>query len=373
MKASFVLIATLLGALAESVRADTFGSGINTFDIEFVTIGNSGNATDDVSANPDFAGSVPYIYRIGKFEVSRGMVTKANSAGGLEITLADMAPFGGNSVHRPATGVSWNEAARFVNWLNTSQGFLPAYKFTTLPGDDGYDANQNISLWVAGDAGFSSANPFRNTLAHYFLPSVDEWYKAAYFDPTSGVYHNYPTGSDSAPTSVVSGTAAGTAVYEGQPGPADITLAGGLSPYGTMGQGGNVYEWEETEFDLVNDSSSSIRGFRGGVWSNSSLVLSSSFRLSATISESSQIIGFRVAAIPDLPGDFNHDGFVNAADYVVWSKTGINGPTGHDTWRTHFGEPGGSGSGTSAIATIPEPATSLLLILAVAGLSTRRR
>ena len=50
----------------------------------------------------------------------------------------------------------------------------------------------------------------------------------------------------------------------------DITLAGGLSPYGTMGQGGNVYEWEETDFDLVNDSSSSARGVRGGGWGNSS-------------------------------------------------------------------------------------------------------
>jgi len=79
----------------------------------------------------------------------------------------------------------------------------------------------------------------------YFLPSVDEWYKAAYYDPTGGAYYDYPTGSNTAPTPVASGTAAGTAVYSGQVGPANITLAGGLSPYGTMGQGGNVYEWDE--------------------------------------------------------------------------------------------------------------------------------
>ena len=85
-------------------------------------------------------------------------------------------------------------------------------------------------------------------MARYFLPSVDEWYKAAYYDPTSGVYYDYPTGSDTAPTAVASGTAAGTAVYNQllAQGPADITLAGGLSPYGTMGQGGNVSELEET-------------------------------------------------------------------------------------------------------------------------------
>ena len=182
-------------------------------------------------------------YNMGKYEVSRDMVTKANSAGGLGITLADMTPFGGNGANRPATGVSWNEAARFVNWLNTSQGFstrpinsrLSRAKLATT-------RITNIELWVSGDAGYNPNNLFRNSLAQYFLPSVDEWYKAAYYDPTSGVYYDYPTGSDSAPTAVASGTAAGTAVY-GQAvatGPADITLAGGLSPYGTMGQGGNV-------------------------------------------------------------------------------------------------------------------------------------
>ena len=118
---SAVLLAALVSSsFSDRAWSDTFGSGANTFDIEFVSIGNPGNAADDVSANPDFAGSVPYSYRIGKFEVSRDMVTKASSAGGLGITLFDMTSFGGNGVNRPATGVSWNEAARFVNWLNTS-------------------------------------------------------------------------------------------------------------------------------------------------------------------------------------------------------------------------------------------------------------
>ena len=89
----------------------------------------------------------------------------------------------------------------------------------------------------SGRRRLNAANPFRNSQAQYFLPNVDEWYKAAYYDPTSGVYFDYPTGSDSAPTAVASGTAAGTAVYDAQVGPADITLAGGLSPYGTMARG----------------------------------------------------------------------------------------------------------------------------------------
>ena len=64
----------------------TPSAAANSFDIEFVTIGNPGNAADDVSANPDFAGSVPYTYRIGKFEISEQMIDKANALGGLGIT-----------------------------------------------------------------------------------------------------------------------------------------------------------------------------------------------------------------------------------------------------------------------------------------------
>ena len=187
-----------------------------------------------------------------------------------------------------------------MNWLNTSTGSTPAYKFAIQPGEVGYSANANIELWTISDAGYNPNNLYRNSLARYFLPSVDEWYKAAYYDPTSGVYYDYPTGSDSAPTAVASGTAAGTAVY-GQAfgtGPADITLAGGLSPYGTMGQGGNVFEWEETDFDLVNDSSSSARGVRGGSWSQQlhQLVVVEP-DVSDVPTDEGDFIGFRVASI----------------------------------------------------------------------------
>ncbi len=101
------------------------------------------------------------------------MVTKANSAGGLGITLAGMA--GGNGVNRPANGVSWNEPAWFVSWLNASQGFQLAYKFTTQPGDGTDVANQDISPSVPGDIGFNAANPFRNSQVQYFLASADKW------------------------------------------------------------------------------------------------------------------------------------------------------------------------------------------------------
>jgi sulfatase modifying factor 1 len=298
-----ICLVLLLGLCNVTVHAgaDTFGSGANQFTIDFVTIGNPGNPAD--TGNPNPAGSVAYVYNMGKYEVSRDMITKANSAGGLQITLADMSfVTSGPRPDMPATGVSWNEAARFVNWLNTIQGYQAAYKFSTQPGDGDYDANANIDLWQAGDPGFDAANPFRNTLAHYFLPSVDEWYKAAYYDPSSGIYFVYPTGSDTEPSPVAGGTAAGTAVYvqSFEQGPADITQAGGLSPYGTMGQGGNVFELEETEFDLINDDGSSVRHVRGGYWESlySGVLASGAGNGSDPLFED-DVSGFRVASVPE--------------------------------------------------------------------------
>jgi hypothetical protein len=300
MKAFSVVVPLFLIALTSPASGDTFGSGANTFNIDFVTIGNPGNAAD-TSGSPSPAGSVAYTYNIGKFDVSRGMITKANTVASLGITLADMSSFGGNVVNHPATGVSWNEAARFINWLNTSTGSPPAYKFALQPGDAGYNSVADIQLWTPSDAGYNPINPYRNSLARYFLPSVDEWYKAAYYDPTSSVYYNYATGSNSAPTPVASGTAAESAVYDQatNTGPADITLAGGLSRYGTMGQGGNVYQWQETDDDLVNDSSSSARAARGGCWNRPAAALTSSNRINGLPSDKFGTIGFRVASIPE--------------------------------------------------------------------------
>jgi hypothetical protein len=283
-----------LAALAVSAQAQTitqtFGSGANQFQMDFVTIGNPGNAAD-TSGSPNPAGSVSYIYNIGKYEVSRDMITKANAAGSLGITLRDMSSYGGNGINRPATGISWNEAARFVNWLNTSQGYQAAYNFTTT------NANDNITLWGAGLS--SGSNQYRHKDAYYFLPSMDEWYKAAYGSP-SGTWYDYATGSNSAPQAVASG--ASGAVY-GQPtsqGPADITNAGGLSPYGTMAQGGNVWEWMESASDGSNNSASENRELHGGSYSSpsDSLVASDRHFVDAPTSQYSNS-GFRVASVPE--------------------------------------------------------------------------
>jgi formylglycine-generating enzyme len=299
-------ILVVLSSRACASQINTFGTGPNQFQMTFVTIGNPNNPAD-VTGQPSSIGSVPYTFNMGKYEVSREMITKANAQGGLNITLADFSIIGSEVADRPATGVSWNEAARFVNWLNTSQGYEPAYKFAVQPGEPDYNANAGNLLWTESDPGFNASNQFRNSLAHYHLPSNSEWYKAAYYDPNAnagtGGYWTYPTGTNAVPTAVPGGTATGTAVY-GQPlnnGPADITQAGGLSPYGTMGQGGNAFEFDETEFDLVNDNSSVRRGAWGGAWQQlSANPMRSTQRsfLTSAFGESFGI-GFRVAAVPE--------------------------------------------------------------------------
>ena len=99
---------------------------------------------------------------------------------------------------------------------------------------------------------------------------------------------------------VASGTDPNTAIYN-QAGPANIMFAGGPSPFGTVGQAGNVWEWDETAVDLVNDEVGEARGFRGDSWSTNSggdnTSLSSSFRHFINLpSHSIGDTGFRIAS-----------------------------------------------------------------------------
>jgi formylglycine-generating enzyme required for sulfatase activity len=267
----------------------TFGSGANQFQMEFVTIGNAGNAADTagVPLNP---GAVDREYGLGKFEVSEDMITKFNASQSLQITKDT------RGTAKPATSVSWNEAARFVNWLNTSTGGFAAYNFTTS------GVNDNIAVWTAADAlDYDIANPYRSKRATYVLPNSNEWYKAAYYNPTNSTYYEFPNGSNTVPTAVASGTDAGSAVYGGGSvtGPADVDQAGGPSPYGVMGLGGNVYEWEESSFDGIY-SSGSQRVVRGGSWDSplSANDLASGKRYAFAPSVESNNFGFRVASLP---------------------------------------------------------------------------
>jgi formylglycine-generating enzyme required for sulfatase activity len=291
---STVVLWLLCCALHGSCRADWFGSGENAFEIPFVTIGEPGNPADfpqppPLSA-PNPTGVVNYEYRIGKYEVPEEAVRKANAASALAgvplgITLDSRGP------QKPATSLSWFEAARFVNWLNTDKGAPAAYKFDTAG---------NFQLWTSADPGFNPSNPFRNQLAQYFLPSADEWYKAAFYDPQFDLYWDYPNGSNDPPTPVAIGTEPGTAVYN-QAGPADVQFAGGASPLGVVGMAGNVNEWEETAQGLVNSSPTNRRGLRNGAWifTTTPLEFAAAFRNSTFVDAQSSTLGLRIASVPE--------------------------------------------------------------------------
>jgi autotransporter-associated beta strand protein len=69
-------------------------------------------------------------------------------------------------------------------------------------------------------------------------------------------------------------------------------------------------------------------------------------------------------------GDYNDDGQVDAADYVMWRKRFGAGfpPTAYVTWRSNFGEAEGSGSNGA----VPEPAVMLIIVVAATALASRR-
>jgi hypothetical protein len=296
MRYVFATCCLLAGSAQCQAGVVSFGSGANQFNMEFVTIGNPGNAADTRSTSRPISatlGSVGYTYGIGKFEVSEDMITKYNAnfgtANGLVITKDT------RDSNKPATSVSWNEAARFVNWLNTSTGGFAAYKYTTN------GVNDDIALWTASDTlDYDASNPYRSKRATYVLPSYNEWYKAAYHSP-SGTYYDFANGSDTRPTAVTGGLSGAVYTQSGEAsptGPADIDQAGGLSPYGVMGLGGNVFEWEESSFNLSNNSGSSSRGIRGGDWlSVIPNVLSLSIRGNIGSSIENDKFGFRVASL----------------------------------------------------------------------------
>ena len=299
--ASLAYMYLAVGITANS-HADLFGSGTEIFEIEFANVGHQDNPSDDILFGlSEFTGSVPYTYRISKYEISETMVNIANAESSIAGDPLNIShDKRGNN--KPATSITWPEAALFVNWLNTSTDSEPAYKF---------DVDGNFQLWEPADAGYDPDNLFRNRLSKYYLPSIDEWHKAAYYDPVDQRYNLYPTGSDTLPISVASGTQPDTAVWQEchSCGPADIEIAGGLSSYGTSAQGGNVFEWQEGPHGNVSESFLSSgqgrrawvlsnRVIRGGYWEDATDDRLCSFCYwSASAMTESNAIGFRVASI----------------------------------------------------------------------------
>jgi hypothetical protein len=127
----------------------------------------------------------------------------------------------------------------------------------------------------------------------------------------------------------------------------DVSLTNGFMPSG--GQ----------QFTILTASSIVNNGF----------VLAGSAASSFTLLVNSTSVILQAISV-GLPGDYNNDGTVDAADYVVWRKTDGT-PQAYDTWRAHFGET--SGSGSIMNGEVPEPTTLVLLMWMAARCWARRQ
>jgi formylglycine-generating enzyme required for sulfatase activity len=278
--------------------------------IEWVPIGNAGNPGD--TSGRCFAascGSVSYPYFISKYEVTNAQyaeflnVKAASDPLGLYTEPMGSSIFGGitrsgNSgsyaysvksgfADKPVVFVWFYSSLRFANWLHNGQG----------SGDTETGAYTLLGSAVTPSNGLTVT---RNVGASIFLPSENEWYKAAYYSP-GAVYFDYPTGTDSVTGCVApgsdTGNSANCAPYAFPPG--SLTNVGAYalssSPYGTYDQGGNVWEWNE---QIVGDW---FRGVRGGSWASDANSLEASRREAESPALDYDDIGFRVAMIPE-PG-----------------------------------------------------------------------
>ncbi len=180
----------------------------------------------------------------------------------------------------PVVYVSFYDALRYTNWLHNGMG----------------NGDTENGAYTITDEGITNNSITRNPGATWFLPSEDEWYKAAYYDPTlnsnAGGYFDFATRSDGAPTAELPAGGINSANYLVVGNPTAVgAYTSALSPYGTYDQSGNLWEWNEAVLYSSN------RGLRGGYWGNNSNSLSSSNRNVNSPAGEHSFNGFRVASL----------------------------------------------------------------------------
>ena len=294
--------------------------------IETVPVGDVGNQPDTevMSDGTTGYGSVGYVYRMGKYEVTAGQYTEFLNAVAATDTyglyhdgmwshsygckIQRSSPTGSYTynvaaawANRPVNSVNYWSACRFANWLHNGQPTGAQGPSTTERGAyilDGYDS------WEGGSI-------HRNSEAKWFLPSEDEWYKAAYYDPKKpggAGYWDYPTRSNVLPSNVLgdpidpgnnatyltSVFTIGSPYYRTEIGAHENSE----SAYGTYDQAGNVAEWNEAI--VKEETGYSWRGMRGGGFDRFDTSLPALHRSLSISWNSYYWAGFRVAeAVPE--------------------------------------------------------------------------
>ena len=320
--------AAVVVALSAAVaQADVFAMQDGQTSLSFVPVGDVNNPADPATGR----GSVDHAYQMGTYDVTVGQyceflnavakddtyglynsyMSSTNGLYGSHINITQSGTPGhysyavggsyAQAANCPIYATTWGDAARFCNWLQNGQPKnLGEVSGSTETGAYSLNsANDNNSLSSVG----------RNSGASYFLPTLDEWYKAAYYNGTKNAsgYWSYPTQNDSCPCNCTAGTnnanfyscGNGTTCTD----PVNrLTPVGFFAdspgPYGTYDQGGNVNQWSETSLD------GSTRDAFGGDWDHYCSAMdasATSFCSSSLPMTEDSMLGFRVAASASVP------------------------------------------------------------------------
>ena len=282
---------------------------------EMVTVGNSGNAADSTGY-----GARAYVFRIGKYDVTQSQYAAflnavaatdtyslydTRMATDLIIAGISRSGLSGNYTYavigtgnQPIGHVTWFSAARFANWMHNGQPTGAQGLVTTEQG--AYPLN-----------GATSGIILKNAGAQFWIPTGNEWYKAAYYDPTlnsnTGGYWQYPTRSNTPPGNAMGASANQANIYVNGIGFAvtqstvingsqnyltDVgSFTGTPGPYGTFDMGGNAFQWND---DVISGTK---RGFRGGSWAGAATFLLSSYNPGVIPTQGNEDYGFRLAAL----------------------------------------------------------------------------
>ena len=268
-------------------------------------------------------GSLPYPYKIGKYEVTGSQYTAFLNA------IADADTFGlyhpnmetdttGAQIRRsgttsgsftydvvngerPITWVSAFDCARFCNWMSNGQ---PVGFQGLLTTEDGAYYLNNAPSSNTELPPLRIVNPNTGSAPTFRMPTSSEWYKAGFYfvpDINRGGYYLYATQSNTVPGTTI-GSSANQANYKNAIGRStDVgSFSGSGSFYGTFDQTGNV---SEITIDPVTNGW--IYFVTGGAWSTIAGNLSS--RNQTAVGTESATVGFRVVSPATLPrtGCFN--------------------------------------------------------------------